>query len=579
MIIFESLWYKNILSCGNEPIEWNLNSHKKTLIIGSNGKGKSNMITALSFGMFGKSDRGNKAQLINSINKKELEVRVTFSKGNDSYRIIRGISPNIFEIYKNDVLINQDASSRDYQKYLEDSILGINYKSFFQTVVLASSSFVPFMQLPSHARREIIEDLLHLDVFSRMKGVLKARQDETKTSLKDLEGSIRVQKEKLKQHQEYKKMLEEETAKRKDEIAEKIASKKKERQDSLKKAESIRAEMSTIADELEKAKESLAEHESTLEDLKSNTKQKAKDLKEQETFFSEHDYCPTCAQSIDGTLKEKKAKERTREQKIIKTNIEMIEAMTDVVKGEQNVLKKAQRDFQQKWSDFNEHSFTASSLESDIDDLMRDEKKIVAPSFNESEEDIYEELIQLEEAKSSEQELMSYLNSCGEMLKDSAMKGVMIRQFLPVINNLLNKYLSVLDFFVSFHFDENFDETVLSRHRDRFTYKSFSEGEKARIDLAILFTWRQIAKMKNSTSSNLLILDEVMDSSLDAAGIEALFQILSTGEETSNIFVITHSETVQQMEFDRRVQVVKDRNFSRLVHASDDEDSEEGDEK
>ena len=564
MVVFEHIKFKNFLSYSNDWTELSLNTHGTTLIKGENGNGKSVIPTALAFGLFGKTNRGKKGQLVNSINGKELEVQIKFYKGPNTYLIIRGISPNKFEIYKNGEMLNQDSSVKDYQKYLENEILNINFKSFHQTIILSSSSFVPFMKLPTAQRREVIEDLLNISIFSKMKVVLKDRLDTNKTNIRELTHKITLQKSKLAQYNEYKTLMEQETNKTRESLQQKIHDEKK----AIKQYKKDRDyHFSQYEDLLNQHEKKSAEHAKRLKSYSENkavVKMDMKSIKTNVQFFETNDKCPTCLQNIDDQTKNTNIQKEKRRAKDLQDTINLLDEVKKIIDSEAESLKILSKKHNEHFSGYQTSSFQISSSESLIEDCQRELDKLKIPTFKESSEDFSAQLLESEKQKMVELERQVYLMSIHEMLKDNGIKGVMIKEYLPIINTLLNKYLVALDFFVSFQFDENFNEVVLSRHRDQFTFESFSEGEKARLNLAILFTWRQIAKIKNSTSSNVLFLDEVFSSVLDGAGKDKLVEILLNDEAENNIFVISHADMVQQMDFDRKLTVVKPKNFSKI---------------
>lgn len=556
------------MSYGNSFTEIDLDSRGITLISGANGLGKSSLASALAFGLFNKSDRGNKNQLINTINRKELEIVIEFRKGSSDYVLRRGIRPTVFEIYRDGVLVNQDSSSRDYQKYLENEVLNLNYRTFYQTIILSSTSFVPFMQLPAGSRREVVEDLLNISIFSKMRQVLKNRLDDNKERLRELASSIVIQKEKLKQHREYQNILRDETARHRREIEEKIERNRDLIRQAAVRILEINEKTKALTNELIERERTHTKRLELYEKKKTFVKINSSDIQKRLEFFENTDRCPTCDQTIDeGVRAVGKENERKRIRDIQET-VDFVDELKSVIDEELEVIRRYRSERDELDSQHQSNMFTVSSLESDNLDLERTLKKYEnPPSMTESEEDIYSGLIRLEEERAYEQENLTYLISCQEMLKDTGMKGVMIKKYLPIINTLINKYLAAMDFFVSFYLDENFNEVIKSRHRDSFTYGSFSEGEKARLNLAILFTWRQISRLKNSTSCNLLFLDEVFSSVLDKTGVEKLVEILVNESETSKntIFVISHSDEVQNnIEFVKKLVVSKVKNFSRI---------------
>jgi DNA repair exonuclease SbcCD ATPase subunit len=577
MIIFKKIGFKNFLSFGNYWTEIPLSEHPTTLIIGKNGSGKSTTISALIYVLFGKSNRDSIKQLINSINKKELEVFVEFQKGADHFRIERGISPKIFNIHKNGELLNQEASSRDYQKILENEILGLNYKTFHQTIVLSTASFVPFMKLPAATRREVIEDILDISIFSKMKVVLKKRLDDNQNQLTNLVNDIRLQKERIRQHKEYQKKLQEHNEEQEQKLLGKIKERKEQRKEIHQKLQKKTNELIELEKEFIPKQKEYDKKNKQIMEKDSQTKSSIKEIRQKIEFFDTNDVCPTCAQNISIEVKQQSKGKEKQKIKEIKDIVESLEKEKNLLREEAKQIKELNEKWNHlKWTEIQELSFYLSKLDNEIPDLEQEllsssKNSVLDKSVIGEYDDLYEELIRLEEQRNDELEKQSYLGTIKEFLKDDGIKGMMVRNYLPVINDLLNKYLNIMDFFVSFYFDEHFNETVLSRHRDNFTFGSFSEGEKSRLNLAILFTFRQIAKIKNSTSCNLLFLDEVFDSSLDKDGLDKLIEILdSEGENNSNIVVISHSEDVQQMNFSRKFFVEKSSNFSRVVVVADD---------
>lgn len=572
------LRFRNFLSYGNNYTEIDLSTDGMHHIHGSNGVGKSTIPLALAFGLFGKTDRGNKkGQLVNSINKKELEVIIEFQKGNDQYRVRRGIKPSIFEIHKNGKLVDQNAASRDYQTYFENEILNLNYKTFYQTIILSSSSFTPFMQLTPAARREVIEDLLDISIFSKMRLVLKERLDDNKNSLMEVETLIKTQKEKIGQYREYRRMIDSKNEERKNELNERIKNNKKKMKEIASEILEINQRMKSLTDELIEKKRDHENHRATYDKNKIELRASMNEIKKRLEFFENTDKCPTCDQTIDNETKERNKKQEKQKANNAKSMMDFIEDLKKVIDEENEKIEAHQKEYNELFSSNQVNMFQVSSLESENNDLENELKRLEGDhdggcdgsywQKGMGEEELRSELFQMEERRTKEMENQIYLLSIQEMLKDNGMKGVMIRRYLPIINKLLNQYLTAMDFFVLFHLDENFNETVKSRHRDHFSYSNFSEGEKARLNLAILFTWRQIARMKNSTSCNLLFLDEVFSSVLDRAGSEQLVEILLNESETqkNSIFVISHSQDLQNsVEFERKYLISKEKNFSKV---------------
>lgn len=570
MIRFEKVRWKNFLSTGNKFTEIDLGAHKTTLVVGHNGAGKSTILDALSFGLFGKPHRNiNKGQLVNSINNKDTVVEVTFSIGSNQFRVMRGIKPNLFEIWKNGTMINQSSHAKEYQKILEQNILKLNHKSFHQVVVLGSSSFIPFMQLAGGHRRDVIEDLLDINIFSKMNTILKEKNSLLKDKLKDLDYDLEITKEKIELQKKYIREVEELSN---DQIEEK-------QQEILQAQISIgelNDENVSITEEVDKLQEGLQEgldqnnnKKQSLLQYKAEFNQKIKTLVKESKFYEENDTCPTCSQDIGEDLRSSKLQSA-------KTKANELQKALDDVAEQSSVVESNLARFTDIAATIRDKSSTLSSNNKEISRLQGQVRNLTAAinkiqgsdgdtvkskedldNLNKSKESIFEEKILANEE-------YSYNSVMVEMLKDTGIKTKIIKQYLPVINKLTNQYLQILDFFVHFNLDESFAETIRSRHRDAFTYDSFSEGEKQRIDLALLFTWRQIAKMKNSVATNLLLLDETFDSSLDHEGVENLLKILHTLDDDTNVFVISHKGEVLDGKFDSKIEFKKEKNFSKM---------------
>ena len=570
MIHFKSVSWKNFLSTGNDTIKIELNRSPSTLIVGQNGAGKSTMLDALSFGLFGKPHRDiKKDQMINSINKKGTVVEVEFKIGDSDFRIMRGIKPGKFEIYQNGNMINQSSSARDYQKFLEQNILKLNHKSFHQVVVLGSSSFIPFMQLPAWSRRAVIEDLLDINIFSKMNTLLKERNAKIRDELTDINHQIDLFKTKIDSQTKYIKDLQS--------INKDMVENKKE---SIKTYED---DIKKLIDETSELNENLQSHidieTKKSDNLKSKATQlksydlqfnaKIKDLVQQSKFFEDHDQCPTCDQRIDESIKKSKIsgiKKSAAEvqQGMEKLKDEVNQNMADIEESKNAMTLLLER--QRKIISNNDK---ISLIQKEIDSTQKEIGTLLQSSGDvktakKEMESLREGKDSITEKKLEYVEERTYNEVIGEMLKDTGIKTKVIKQYLPVMNRLINQYLQVLDFFVAFHLDENFNETIRSRHRDTFNYASFSEGEKQRIDLSLLFTWRQIAKMKNSAATNLLVLDETFDSSLDHDGIDNLTKILNTLEDGTNVFIISHKGDILENKFRSKIEFIKEKNFSKI---------------
>jgi len=561
------------LSSGNNFTDIDFTESSTTLVVGHNGAGKSTMLDALSFGLFGKPHRKiSKTQLINTINNKGTLVEVEFSIGTQNYKIVRGIKPNKFEIWVGGNMLNQSSHAKEYQQMLEKNILKLTHKSFHQIVVLGSSSFVPFMQLAGGARREVIEDLLDINIFSKMNGLLKEKMSILKGEITDNGHGIELIKTKINAQ---KKSLRELTALNTAHRAEKedaitaLYAEIKELNDFNDKNMS---NASTQLDDVSKKLESLNTKKQKLIEFQSTFKSQIKTVVKEAKFFDENEICPTCDQAIDDTLREtKKSDAQTRAKELNDAITKSKEEMDkyEQTQGELTASYETARDLQNA---VQSNQSTITRLQRDIDrirneiDEMSDTKSQFAEANAELEQ-LSKDLESKQDEKYTLHEQYSYNQISSELLKDSGIKTKIIKQYIPVINQLTNQYLQILDFFVHFDLDESFNETIRSRFRDNFSYDSFSEGEKQRIDLSLLFTWRQIAKMKNSVATNLLILDETFDSSLDDDGVDNLMKILySLGEET-NVFVISHKSELEDAQFQRKLEFVKEKNFSKLKAA------------
>jgi len=564
MIIFKSIKYKNFLSSGNYFTEIALNKSKSTLIVGQNGAGKSTMLDAISFALFGKPHRKiSKNQLINSINQKQALVEVEFSIGKAQFRIIRGIRPNTFEIWKDGNMINQSSHAMEYQKILEQNILKLNHKSFHQVVVLGSSSFIPFMQLNAGHRRNVIEDLLDINIFSKMNILLRERNSILKENISKINNDTNIVKSKIEQQTKYIKDIAALTEENKGKYEKQIKGGKEK----IKKLQdennniSKQLEESTAAEELkdiQKEKNKAIAHIAEI-------KQEMKTIAKRGLFLEKNDVCPTCDQTIEN--KDKLIFDTKNEAYQVQSTLNMVQDNSTAIDKKIIKLEEVMKGIKEKTDNLNANNREIVSINQSNEELQTYlESEVSADltgakqdleTMNNDKESLFEEKLKLNEQ-------FGYNNVIAEMLRDTGIKTKIIKQYLPTINKLVNQYLQVLDFFVSFNLDENFNETIRSRHRDDFTYDSFSEGEKQRIDLSLLFTWRQIAKMKNSVSTNLLVLDETFDSSLDHDGIENLLKILYTLDADSNTFIISHKGDILDGKFESKIEFYKDKNFSRI---------------
>jgi len=568
MILFKTLRWKNLLSTGNYFSEIQLNANTNSLIIGENGSGKSTMLDALCFALFGKAFRSvNKPNLINSINGKDCVVEVEFDIGNKQYKIVRGIKPNIFEIYQDGTLVNQDAAMRDYQEYLEKFIIKLNYKSFTQIVILGSASFVPFMQLSASDRRAIIEDLLDIQIFSTMNGLVRNKLSMNKDSMITKKNEIELMQQKYDIKKEHQDKLNEDKEVKVNEYASEI--------------QSCTETLCTISGDIDSLEEQKAhllplvakipENEKkiiALKKVESKIESKISEVGTHRHFYDHNADCPTCRQTITVESKERHLGElQSKEQELagglteLQEKITEHETLLDQLRSNEQTLHTLRIELATKQTGKAGLEAAIVKLQKQIDDLNSADKKSA---------DVTELTNLKTQIKTSKEDLKvlieekSYYEVATSLLKDSGIKTKIIKQYLPIINKLVNKYLASLDFFVNFNLDESFKETIKSRHRDDFSYHNFSEGEKQRIDMALMLTWRAVAKLKNSSSTNLLILDEVFDSSLDTTGTEELMKILH-GLEDVNLFVISHKGDILQDKFANTIRFKKVKNFSRIM--------------
>ena len=570
MIIFKRVRYKNFLSTGNQFIEIQLDRSQSTLVVGENGAGKSTMLDALCFGLFQRPFRNiKKDQLINSINEKECVVEVEFIIGQNYYKIIRGIKPNTFEIWCNDVMLNQDAAQRDYQKHLESTILKLNFRSFTQVVILGNASFVPFMQLRARHRRQVVEEILDIEIFSKMNLLFREKQKNQDEMIKQSDFNCQLIDSKIesqKKHIEDMSGNKQQTIEKRKLEIEKAQTDIDNYQLDIDKVKTERAELQKqILDEskINNKYKQLHNLEAKLENTCSKHK---KDL----SFFQTHNDCPTCQQAIDEAFKStmigKKA-EKVQELEgalgQIEKDIKSAEDRLDVINKTMVTIREKELLINRYETSINEIKKYIESKENEIYELS-DEKFTTGVATGKLEE-LQEQLTTAEAAKVKQKEQKNYLDTARYLMQDTGIKTKIIKQYLPIMNQLINKNLADMDFFVNFTLDDEFNETIKSRHRDEFNYHSFSEGEKLRIDLAILFTWREIAKLKNSTNTNLLILDEIFDSSLDASGTDEFMRILSNKLAKENVFVISHKGDTLLDKFPSVLKFEKYKNFTRMA--------------
>ena len=570
MIVFKKLRWQNLLSTGNQFTELDLNRSSSTLVVGENGAGKSTFIEALTFALYGKPYRNiNKPQLLNSITGKGLLVEVEFSIGKKEYMIRRGMKPNIFEIYQNGQMLNQNAGARDDQEFLEKNILKLNFKSFSQIVVLGSANYVPFMQLPSMQRRAVVEDLLDIQIFSVMNSLLKDKVNANREDMSDVDYKIRLLEQKIELHSKHIDTLK---SNNDDLILQKRAKIDEHEKAVVLHRATVEGLMSQVADlneqiadqnKIESKKTKLVQMESSLED-------RVRKLNREIQFFHDHDNCPTCKQGIDHDFKTKTLDARSSKKGEIEEALTKIESEITTTQDRLNFINRTNDQIQQFNASILSNNQQISFYQRYINDLNREIEDLVEQGNKihtdmDDTEQYEKELAGHNKQKELLTKQKAVYDIAAHLLKDTGIKTRIIKQYVPVMNKLINKYLAAMDFFVNFELDEQFNETIKSRFRDEFSYASFSEGEKMRIDLALMFTWRAIAKLRNSASTNLLIMDEVFDSSLDSSGTEEFLKILETLTQDTNTFIISHKGDQLFDRFHSIIKFEKHSNFSRIA--------------
>lgn len=568
MIKFKCIRWKNLLSTGNDFTEIQLDKSQTTLVVGENGAGKSTFLEALTYSLFGKPFRKiNKPQLINSMNRKGLVVEVEFNVSGNSYKVVRGMKPNLFEIYMNGNLMNQSADNKDYQEVLEKQILKVNYKSFCQVVVLGSASYVPFMQLPTGQRREIIEDLLDLQVFTIMNGLLKDKMYFNAEDIKSTESHKILLSEKIKLVKKHSAEREEDDRRIIEDREHAIETTREQIKDVKKKRENFIKEIEVLMFNMGDDRVA-AGNVRKINKIKQELELKVDSLNYDVNFLSENTTCPTCTQEIDPEFR--KAHVHEKQEKIQKIN----DAMPDLIKklDDAQATLDSIAETRNKINDIRLKISTIDTQVKTYDDyIKRTEREIEdirnrpRNSSGENLESLQEELHETEKKLTELMQDSEVLNLTGLMLKDGGIKSKIVKQYVPIMNKFINKYLAALDFFVQFELDENFQETIKSRFRDDFSYESFSEGEKMRLNLAILFAWRSIAKLRNSINTNILVLDEVFDSSLDINGTDEFMKMLNELTGDTNTFIISHKTDAMIDKFETVLKFTKVKNFSKLV--------------
>lgn len=564
MILFKKLRWKNLLSTGNVFTEIDLASKDMTLIIGINGAGKSTILDALSFALFGKPFRKiNKPQLVNTITQKNMVVELEFSIGSNEYKIVRGMKPSVFEVYQNGNLLNQSAEVKDYQEILEKQIIKVNQKSFNQVVILGSATFQPFMQLPSGQRREIIEELLDLQIFTTMNSLLKDKVADNNESINSIYSEKKLIESKIEMTQEHLKEMQ----KNNDKLVAEKESLIKETKDHIAE---LSDKLGFYEDQLNVLKVQIEDNDSVtkkiekLKKLRHQIEAKVSHLNNDIEFFNDHENCPTCGQDINEVYKKEAIDKNLTKVVELQEGLQKLSEEYDATKSRLDdilALNSKIQNFEIKkveaQTTINSLTKYAKQLQVEIDNVTEavvSDTKIV---------DFENDLKKLEVEFNDLVEDKHILMAAGTLLKDGGIKAKIIRQYIPIINKLINKYLSSMDFFVSFELDEEFNETIKSRYRDNFTYASFSEGEKQKIDLALLFTWRAVAKLRNSINTNLLIMDEVFDSSLDQNATDYLMNIINDAAKNNNIFIISHKEHMNE-KFSNVLKFTKVKNFSTV---------------
>ena len=568
MILFKRISYKNFLSTGNQPIEIDLSISQTTLIVGTNGTGKSTLLDALCFVLFNRPFRIiKKEQMVNTINNGDCVVEVEFDVGTKNYIIRRGIKPNLFEIYCNGKLINQDANNVDYQKYLETNIMKLNYRSFIQVVLLGSSSYEPFMKMKPRYRREVVEEILDIRVFGLMDLILRSQQSDLQKKLTEVRHQCELIKTKYETEAKYLTTLETKGSDNLTVQQNKIVQNDENRVKYEQKLQKLNEDIAVSQNALN-GQDTTAKKVKELEKFETKIEQNISTHKKTLDFFKDNDTCPVCTQSIDEKFKEEKCNHET-------STITKLELGLKQLVGELNGQEEKMTQFNQMSNKISEMNVEIAKINGSLSALKKHSDQIQLEISTASQKDVDIEKIELELAKMSAdlgvadahltdvQEEKEYVDILREILDDKGAKANIIRKYVPIMNQLINKYLQSMDFYISFNLDEEFNETVKSRFRDTFNYNNFSEGEKMRIDLALLFTWRDIARMKNSTNTNLLILDEIFDSSLDGQGTDDFFKIIK-GLEKENIFIISHKGDILFDRFTNIIKFEKHQNFTQL---------------
>ena len=569
MILFECIRWKNFLSTGNQFTELSFTEHTTTLILGTNGTGKSTMLDALTFSLFGKPFRKiNKPQLVNSVNEKDCLVEVEFSIGGTKWKVVRGIKPNIFEIWRNNSLLDQAASAIDQQKWFEQNVIKMNYKSFTQIVILGSSNFIPFMQLPTNSRREVIEDLLDIKIFSSMNVILKEKIRQVKEEVKVFQLKKESLEDKVKMQKNFIEELESRAAenikKKESEISELLVEENKFMNENIKIVEEL-DDFNKVLNSYVGATDKLRK----LGNLKGKISNKVSTITKEHKFFTENTVCPTCDQAIEETFRINRINDAQTKAKELQSGYKELEEAIKEEEERERQFTTLSQEISKLNNDISQNNARISGCQRQIRNLESEVQKLTdqlanrntehekLETFKDNLKTTYDELV-------SKKDTINYYDFSYSLLKDGGVKSKIIKKYLPLINQQVNRYLQMMDFYINFTLDEEFSETVQSPIHENFSYSSFSEGEKMRIDLALLFTWREVARMKNSVNTNLLIMDEVFDSSLDGFGTEEFMKIIRFVIKDANIFIISHKESL----YDKFLHVTKFekvKGFSRIV--------------
>ena len=569
MITFHKIRWKNFLSTGNQYTEINFESSQTTLIIGSNGAGKSTVLDALTFSLYGKPFRKiNKPQLPNSVNEKDCRVEVEFSVNGVEWKVVRGIKPNLFEIYRNDKPLDQDAAALDQQKWLEKNVLKMNYKSFTQIVILGSSTFVPFMQLSAQNRRDVIEDLLDIKIFSSMGIVIKEKIRNLKEELKVLELKKETLNDKVQMQQDFIEELENRGKENIKEKEDKIQGLLNEENDLINANEGINWEVQSVEQRLE-TNTGATEKLRKLGNLKGKISNKVSTITKEHKFFTENKVCPTCNQDIEETFRINRITDAQNKAKELQSGYKELEDAINKEEERERQFTALSKEITNLNNDISKNNARIAGCQRQVRDLESEIQRITDQLANRNVEDdkltsFKENLKTTYDELATKKDTISYYDFSYSLLKDGGVKSKIIKKYLPLINQQVNRYLQMMDFYINFTLDEEFNETVQSPIHDNFSYSSFSEGEKMRIDLALLFTWREVARMKNSVNTNLLIMDEVFDSSLDGMGTTEFLKIIRYVIQDANVFVISHKSGLEDR-FESVLRFEKVKGFSNIV--------------